>query len=458
VAVAKQNPYRSAGKPPPAPALVKSSLAQLDVVNVPPATEEPRPSQRPFPPLPLHSRQHVGETPHDFIARSAIKCEGMDPARRRNRESAHAKHQLPGKGGPVVFIWANVDGYLIRNKLDRKEVEVEWEAYMDGQRRYNVYYNEWDLAEAFAPEEDAAADEDEDESLYHSYMGLDDPSMITLPAPAMDTSSDAPRPSSLIPANFCDVLALVYDPLQPITALKGLQSLELVMYNRYGFTWRKRPNTYDRKTILGHSLPPEKWETTRKIVCDTASKWNPIVKDLEVPFSDFVQCFLGDTVPVLPLLWDLSPTNSQYIFSKGHKALTLMTYGQDTVYRIGFGSDTDSTTECSTIDGVLGPSYVITVSDPLTALEWVRRRSWTTPRDFLEHCLATGKPFMTLSQSWQLQGPQNTDFARYPQPGYRKAGWQPDTLEFRHYETSRKEFLLRIPRARAAASYGGILW
>ncbi|KZP05842.1 hypothetical protein FIBSPDRAFT_1003618, partial [Athelia psychrophila] len=279
VAVARQNPYYSAGKRPPAPALVHSALAQLDAVDVPSATEEPRPSHRPFPPLPLHSHQHVGETLDDFIARSAKKCEEMDQARRQNRERAQATHQLPGKGGPVVFIWENVDGYLIRKRVDRKEVEVEWEDYTDGQRRYNAYYHEWDLAEAFTPEEDAAAEEEEDESLYYSYMGIDDPSVIKLPGPAMDTSPDAPRPSSpalppvppaltpqsLPPPNYCDVLALVYDPLNPITSLKGLQPLEIVVYNRYGFTWRDRPIPYDHKTILGHSLPPVEWETTRKI-------------------------------------------------------------------------------------------------------------------------------------------------------------------------------------------------
>ncbi|KZP28157.1 hypothetical protein FIBSPDRAFT_886028 [Athelia psychrophila] len=119
---------------------------------------------------------------------------------------------------------------------------------------------------------------------------------------------------------------------------------------------------------------------------------------------------------------------------------------QDTVYRLDFGPDTDQ------------PPYEIIVSNPLTALEWVRKGSLVTHRDFLRHCMATGKPFMTLSQSWQLQGPQDTVFAWYPPPGYRKAGWQPDTLDFRQYEAHRKDFLLHAPRARAAGSNGGILW
>ncbi|KZP03295.1 hypothetical protein FIBSPDRAFT_969135 [Athelia psychrophila] len=191
VVIARQSSYYSARQSAgPAPPLIQSLLDQPDVVDVPSSTEEPTPFHRPFPSLPEFSRQHNNETLHDFIARSAKKCEEMDQARRRNREGANASHQLPGKAGAHVFIWENVDGYLICKKLDRKEVECDWGDYMNGQRKYNMYFNEWDLAKEFAPEEDAAAGDDDDEPVYYSYMGIDDHSMITLPGPAMDTSLD----------------------------------------------------------------------------------------------------------------------------------------------------------------------------------------------------------------------------------------------------------------------------
>ncbi|KZP19850.1 hypothetical protein FIBSPDRAFT_892431 [Athelia psychrophila] len=115
-------------KPSPAPALIESALAQLDVVNVPSATEEPRPSQRPFPPLPLHSHQHVGETLHDFIARSAKKCEEMNQARRHNRERAQAMYQLPGRGGPAV-------------RLDSSRYTSVFRRLCEGNTSYNGWYN-----------------------------------------------------------------------------------------------------------------------------------------------------------------------------------------------------------------------------------------------------------------------------------------------------------------------------
>lgn len=65
---------------------------------------------------------------------------------------------------------------------------------------------------------------------------------------------------------------------------------------------------------------------------------------------------------------------------------------------------------------------------------------------------------MALSQSSQMQGTQDTGFSRCRAPGYRKEGWKPEPIDFRHYETCRKDFLLHAPRARAAASKGGILW
>ncbi|KZP28160.1 hypothetical protein FIBSPDRAFT_886031 [Athelia psychrophila] len=310
VVIARQSSYYSARQSAgPAPPLIQSLLDQPDVVDVPSSTEEPTPFHRPFPSLLATMKPCM------------ISSREMDQARRRNREGANASHQLPGKAGAHVFIWENVDGYLICKKLDRKEVECDWGDYMNGQRKYNMYFNEWDLAKEFAPEEDAAAGDDDDEPVYYSYMGIDDHSMITLPGPAMDTSPDIPLPSpptlppvlpaltpqSLPPLNYSSVLDQVYDPPTPITWLEGLQSLELVVYNRYGFTWRDRPTPYDRMATLGHSLLPECWETTRKI------------------------CFLDETISVPPSLWDLSTTSKEYVFNNGHKRLRLLTYGQDTV-------------------------------------------------------------------------------------------------------------------------------
>lgn len=43
-------------------------------------------------------------------------------------------------------------------------------------------------------------------------------------------------------------------------------------------------------------------------------------------------------------------------------------------------------------------------------------------------------------------------------PAITRLAKQPDTLDFRHYEACRKDFLLYAPHARAAGSNGGILW
>lgn len=328
--IARQNPYysasRSAGPIPP----FTQSLVQLDVVNIPSSTVELTPSHRPFPCFQLFSCQQVNETLHGFIARSAKKCEEMDQARCQNRERANASRQLSGQAGAHVFIWKNVDGYLIRKKLDRKEVDCDWGDYTNGQRRYNTYFNEWDLAKKLALEEDTVADNDNDldQKMYNTYMGIDDPSTTMLPGPAMDTLPDFPflsspalppisptlTPQMLPPPNYSGVLDQVYDPPTPITLLKRLEPIEAVVYNCYGFTWHDWPTPYHRMATLC-------WEKTQKVVCDSGSKWNPIVKGLEDPFSDFVQCFLNKTILVPPVLWDLSTTNNEYVFSKGHKGL-----------------------------------------------------------------------------------------------------------------------------------------
>ncbi|KAF7975098.1 hypothetical protein HWV62_10507 [Athelia sp. TMB] len=123
---------------------------------------------KPFPPLPKFSRQLVGKTFKEYFARQErireekLAVESVDTrARRFNREKVQANHQLPGKSGPHVFIWEEIDGYLIRKKLDRKEVDSEWENFTEAQQKYNSITNEWDLAREFTPAEEPESQFDE---------------------------------------------------------------------------------------------------------------------------------------------------------------------------------------------------------------------------------------------------------------------------------------------------------
>lgn len=184
VSEARQNPHQNKLQTPlAAPPVAQTILAKISSPSTVEGNaivdEQPHPPKA-FPPIPPQSRQLAGETFKQFFERQHLQCEERraaekphETARRLNREKAQKAHKMPGKGGPRVFIWEDVDGYLIRTMLERALVEDEGENFTDDQRRFNSIWNEWDLAREFAPDQEAVDSEDDDN--YRDYMGISDP-------------------------------------------------------------------------------------------------------------------------------------------------------------------------------------------------------------------------------------------------------------------------------------------
>ncbi|KAF7968028.1 hypothetical protein HWV62_32162 [Athelia sp. TMB] len=370
-----------------------------------------------------------------------------------NRERAQERHQLPGKGGPLVFIWEEVNGWLIRTKLNRKQVDDEWENYTDAQRKFDSINNEWDLAVEFAPQEEPPNDFDDQ---YDAYLHPMDISPVCGPSELPPQSSselhsrNAASPvleTPLPPANYEAVLAKVYDLPAPITLLRGLEPLDLVVYNRYGFVWRDLP--YNPDTILKRPRSAPDWNSTRRTLCDVVSHW--CATSLQDPLSDFVDCFVKDRD--LPIsFWDGCAENGRYILGTGQNSknnLRLLSYEGKMLYLISDDS--------SAVNYHQKPAYEVLVEDPLTALECLRRKQLVNRREIVKHLITTGKAFMTRSRTSQLPYPQ-ADIVKWNRPpGYRRPAWKPDMLDYKHYENHRNDFLL-TPHARAAVKYGGIVW
>jgi hypothetical protein len=155
-----------------------------------------------------YSRQRRGETWPQFFAR-----EGVDHAKREQRESpadrasrlqrvqAQEHCQAPGRRGPVVFIWMDVDGFRIRTRANRGEVDQWWDQYGNSQKIYNAFRNEWDVCTEFDPDStiDNAFDDDDDDGM------LPEERPQTPPAPPQYP------PSSPCPLSYKDDLIAVYD-------------------------------------------------------------------------------------------------------------------------------------------------------------------------------------------------------------------------------------------------------
>ncbi|KAJ7846448.1 hypothetical protein B0H13DRAFT_1907781 [Mycena leptocephala] len=145
-----------------------SSLAILDLPISPLA---------PFPPVERYSGQHEGENIDAFFLRRQQKntqtaaSETLDNKRRREQREANAqKGQVPGCKGARVFVWEKENGQHIRRAAGRNKYEDVWEEYGPEQRRYDSYYDEWDVCEQFGP----AAEPEEDWNDMGGYDGQED--------------------------------------------------------------------------------------------------------------------------------------------------------------------------------------------------------------------------------------------------------------------------------------------
>jgi hypothetical protein len=106
------------------------------------------------------------------------------PEQRQSRlqwEAEAAKGSVPGRRGARVYYWDDVNGFHIHRAAGCPKYVSLWDDYADRQRRYDSFNNEWDLCEAFAPNDHPDTDSEED-SIY-------DPSD---PIPLLDDDSHHP--------------------------------------------------------------------------------------------------------------------------------------------------------------------------------------------------------------------------------------------------------------------------
>ncbi|KAJ6504511.1 hypothetical protein DFH09DRAFT_1439992 [Mycena vulgaris] len=148
---------------------VLSSCRDSDPIIASPAKAAVLRSRSPdvskFPAVEPGSGQRQGEHMADFFLRrqkvrqeKAVHETPDARARREQRERDVLKGGSPGKGGPRVFIWEEIDGHYIRQAAGRSKYASYWNDHGPEQRRYDSYYNEWDLCEDFG--DDPSDDED----------------------------------------------------------------------------------------------------------------------------------------------------------------------------------------------------------------------------------------------------------------------------------------------------------
>ena len=178
-----------------------------------------------FPPVIPGSGQLPGETWKAFFKRRALKNaktekkeNAKDRQTRLNRARANKKHQAPGRRGPRVYYWDNINGFRIRRPMTRNEVEMDFSHGPNSRRIYDAFDNVWDMCSEFefSPGDEDDRDEDDMDS------DDDDPPPPPPPSSLPGLSISSERPPSLLPPLADVPIVVERDP--PPTSLPGLST------------------------------------------------------------------------------------------------------------------------------------------------------------------------------------------------------------------------------------------
>lgn len=111
------------------------------------------------------SGQRRGETWPEFFARQEQSQRAQEAKetpeerqQRLQRAEAQNNHPLPGRKGPLCFIWEEEDGFWMRHRVARLQANDRFLEHAKTQRRYNAFNKEWDLCEDFDPKADPPED------------------------------------------------------------------------------------------------------------------------------------------------------------------------------------------------------------------------------------------------------------------------------------------------------------
>ncbi|KAG6839301.1 hypothetical protein C0991_004046 [Blastosporella zonata] len=437
--IAPHAPPRPSVSPPPPRPSVSPPPPRPSVPHAPPrpsasqalhSSSAPKPSSV-FPPVVCQSGQAPGMTMEDFFIlrekRNAIakQCESNKAREERKRwEEIAERHMLPkarhpGKKGGTMFVWEEVDGHYIRRPVGRQNYQEWWSFFKPTQRRYDSFYRQWDLCDAWDTSEDPVrydeSDDDDDEYWV--------PSFSPPPAPLEE--------NALVADINLDVD--VNDSEDDEKAHLETTTWSNAAYFKYGFNEEypaKPPVVALDPSVVRKFLGDGKWEaklsgTPSASMCHffTYLKASSRIRDIPPSIYDLHQ--------------DTSAVN-------GPRKIVTRLIGQDLDHYVLLPTTGSE------------PSCVIVIQRAATVVELLRRE-W--PMDFPSMCgnlVDRCIPFRTC-----IRGPYRAGAMPLSSPpcaslGRRPQNYKPDQVDFAAYETLRDQFL-RSPRGRLALLAGGLV-
>jgi hypothetical protein len=417
---------------PPATAPAAVSLPRpADIVT--PATGNPDSAPAPrqmFPPVERYSGQRPGEDWQSFFARRAksndTQAERETPQqreKRRQREAHAAKDGVPGKKGARVYVWEDVDGFLIRRAAGRGHYQTYWEEFGRKQRRYDSFRDEWDLCEQFDPTDRLDTDDDDE---------YDNNAPTELPLLPEDGPSHLPNHNEGTYSSSAD-LQRIHDMQDSDDRVMELNNApDDLVYYRFGFvnpigTVEEPPVKQEWKTVqkwlgMGWQLAPSKQES----IC--------------IFFSYLARAKSLSDIPkeLYDLRQDDADVHCQW---KIHVRCEILDNQRHYII-------TPRSTEKARMELVL--------TSAASVVEIVRQQWGLDPMQIVHELLHRGIAFNTC-----IRGCANMPLIprlvyRYGGLGYRPQGYKPDHIDYAVYESLRHRFLCS-QRGRAAMLAGGIV-
>jgi hypothetical protein len=421
---------------PDSPLPLTSRLLPSDAPPLPTSVPRRESNSPPsdFPEPERYSRQRRGETWRQFFARAAVdhaKREQnespADRASRLQRVQAQEHCLAPGRRGPVVFIWMDVDGFRIRTRANRGEVDQWWDTYGNSQKIYNAFRNEWDVCTEFDPDStiDNEFDDDDDDGMW--------------PEERPQTPAAPPQypPSSPCPPSYKDDLIAVFDHE---VAHAGTDNINLLRwaYSRFGFVCATSGTSYRRL----EAVPPPWINICQAMAYDLPQ--NDVPSAIQAPLSDFVSTLLNDG-HVPGLLWDLNVGSAHFL---GNKTRVIRVSPRHIDKQVLFFLEHIHSNH---------HPFQLAVPDAATALQCLRESWGPHVEDIIRQLLRLGIPFTT-----RVPGPlPDGEVSSSREPvvlGYREVGYRPDSVDYAEYETIRRAFCESEQHSRAALLKGGIVW
>ena len=453
---------------------------------------------RSFPPVERGSDQLPGETCGAFFARrrkeDLSKVYSDAQIRDQKAKTAQmANQEQPGRRSKAaVFLWEDVDGFLIRKKLTKSEVAMRWFGFRKSQRRYDPFRDQWDLCddfefnpnehiepeytfdykeldEVFGPtssEHNSSNLSTQHNSPVQASMGSDDDSDDELsdqnddqeaytnnhkngvipPETLIQESgrqTDAPRSLSLSALDYLSLNPVAAAP----TSVFPPESVEDLVYFRFGFNFNEKPYPGLPRSVKRKPNPFNHWGVVCRAVGGSGRTSSA---SCHAPITDFLLALHNAENPledVPSMFWDLGSENR-------HPLPAILSPN----IRLQHLSNTFWLLRPFSLESIQDTPWCVSV-DSATGLECVRRKLGPHSIDLVNFLAKHGYSFNTyLQRPPGSTSPRDSHVlgGKIPFLGFRPNN-SFDLGDFSAYQTFRDSFLRSQPSARAALSRGGIV-